>query len=53
MKTSARYVIVSFICGIGYALMAKCNSQLALDLGSASRASVVCAIIVVPGFRGL
>ena len=41
-----RYVIVSFACGIGYALMAKCNSQLALELGSASRASVVCAIVV-------
>jgi len=44
---SLMYVVISFLCGIGYALMAKCNSQLAQELGSASRATVVCALVVV------
>jgi len=44
---SFMWVIISVFCGFGYALMAKCNSQLALELGSASRATVVCAVVVV------
>merc|ERR1719291_1629841 len=44
-SSSLLYVGASFGVGVGYALMSKANAQLAIDLGSAQRATVMCAIV--------
>eukprot|EP00928_Gymnodinium_smaydae_P012952 TRINITY_DN1472_c0_g1_i2.p1 TRINITY_DN1472_c0_g1~~TRINITY_DN1472_c0_g1_i2.p1 ORF type:complete len:349 (-),score=45.28 TRINITY_DN1472_c0_g1_i2:31-1077(-) len=46
-SASLPWLMASFACGVGYALMAKSNSQLAKDLGSSSRATLVCGIVAV------
>eukprot|EP00928_Gymnodinium_smaydae_P012954 TRINITY_DN1472_c0_g2_i1.p1 TRINITY_DN1472_c0_g2~~TRINITY_DN1472_c0_g2_i1.p1 ORF type:complete len:350 (-),score=36.73 TRINITY_DN1472_c0_g2_i1:30-1079(-) len=46
-SASLPWLMASFACGVCYTFMAKSNSQLAKDLGSSSRATLVCGIVAV------
>ncbi|CAE8621045.1 unnamed protein product [Polarella glacialis] len=38
-----------FVSGLGYAMQAKCNSQLSADIGGPARACIICAAVTILG----